>query len=255
MINEAIILAGGLGTRLRSAVADLPKCMAPVDGIPFIHFIVAFLEKEGIQNFIFSLGYKNEVIITYLDTAFPQTNKKYIIETEQLGTGGAIKKAVSAVAGENVIVVNGDTLFNIDISRLTDFHERKQADCSLALKQMTNFSRYGSVELSSGDVIKAFREKEFCEKGNINGGIYALNIASFLSNDLREVFSFEKWLEENTAFKKLYGDVYENYFIDIGIPDDYNRFREDYNLILAKHNKNSGAPGQQFPKDFFDLLD
>src|SRR5690349_17838421 len=109
-MNEAIILAGGLGTRLRSAVADLPKCMAPVDGIPFIHFIVAFLKKEGIEHFIFSLGYKNEVVTNYLDTTFPQINKTYIIEPEQLGTGGAIKKAVSAAVGENVIVVNGDTL-------------------------------------------------------------------------------------------------------------------------------------------------
>ena len=93
MIKTAIILAGGLGTRLRSAVADLPKCMAPVDGIPFISFVIAYLKKEGIENFIFSLGYKSEAIITYANANYKELNKKYVIEPTQLGTGGAIKLA------------------------------------------------------------------------------------------------------------------------------------------------------------------
>ncbi|MCW3089826.1 MAG: Nucleotidyl transferase [Ferruginibacter sp.] len=259
MIKEAIILAGGLGTRLRSAVADLPKCMAPVQGIPFIHFIVTYLQKQGIEKFIFSLGYKHERITQYIDKTFDGLNRKYIIETEQLGTGGAIKKAALATESENVIVVNGDTLFNIDIANLAEFHEQSGADCTLALKEMSQFRRYGSVELFSSGVIKAFHEKKFCEKGLINGGIYALHIPSFLKEPLPDVFSFEKdFIEKYTAVKKICGAVYQNYFIDIGIPEDYQRFQDDYNNIILK-NPSVESLGNEttssFLNSFFDLLD
>lgn len=256
MIKEAVILAGGLGTRLRSVVAGVPKCMAPVNGIPFIHFIVAHLKIEGIEKFIFSLGYKNEIITGYLDKTFAGTDKKYVIERELLGTGGAIKKATGSAESDHVIVVNGDTLFNIDISRLSAFHENKQSDCTLALKEMTDFNRYGAVETLADGSIKAFHEKKFCDKGTINGGVYALNIPAFLKEDPPDVFSFEKWMEENTATKKLYGEVFENYFIDIGIPEDYQRFSDDYNLLLA--NQSDKNPDSKitasFLDNFFELL-
>ncbi|MEJ7589243.1 MAG: nucleotidyltransferase family protein [Ferruginibacter sp.] len=239
MINEAIILAGGLGTRLRAVVADLPKCMAPVNGIPFIHFIVAYLKKEGITKFIFALGYKNEVIIEYLDSRFGATDKRYIIETVPLGTGGAIKAAVKVARNENVIVLNGDTLFNVNVAGLAAVHETQNAVCTLSLKEMVRFSRYGSVELNPEGCIKTFHEKQYCERGLINGGVYALNVPSFLKELLPEVFSFENWLEKNTGVKKICGSIHQNYFIDIGIPADYDRFRADYNVILPGKKQDS----------------
>src|SRR5258708_20198554 len=132
MIKSAIILAGGLGTRLRSAVADLPKCMAPVNGIPFIAFVIAYLKKEGIENFIFSLGYKSEVIINYVDAYYKELNKKYVIETKQLGTGGAIKEACKVVSEKDTVVVNGDTLFSININNLSRFHKTNTPDSTIA---------------------------------------------------------------------------------------------------------------------------
>lgn len=237
MIKTAIILAGGLGTRLRSAVADLPKCMAPVHGTPFISFVIDYLKKEGIENFIFSLGYKSEAIISYADAAYKELHIKYVIETKQLGTGGAIKAACKETADENVIVVNGDTLFTIDISRLSQFHAANTADCTIALKEMLDFDRYGAVELNSDNSIKAFKEKQFCIKGTINGGMYALTVSNILTDDCPEVFSFEKdWLEKNTGIKKLYGIVNDRYFIDIGIPADYQRFQDDYRTIIDQNN-------------------
>lgn len=235
MIKTAIILAGGLGTRLRSAVADLPKCMAPVYGTPFISFVIAYLQKEGIENFIFSLGYKSEAIINYTEITYPNLQKKYVIETKQLGTGGAIKAACKEAVEKNVIVVNGDTLFDININELSQFHQTHGADCTIALKTMQDFDRYGAVELNSNNTVKAFKEKQFCTNGTINGGVYALAVGDLLTNNYPEVFSFEKeWLEKNTGTKKIYGVINDAYFIDIGIPEDYQRFQDDYKTIVAQ---------------------
>lgn len=229
MIKTAIILAGGLGTRLRSAVADLPKCMAPVNGKPFISFVIAALQKDGIENFIFSLGYKSEAIIDYMDANFKELPKKYVIETKQLGTGGAIMEACKVVEEKDVLVVNGDTLFMADIKALALFHQSKQADCTIALKEMTNFDRYGAVELAADNTIIAFKEKQFCSIGSINGGVYALSVQGLQNENYPEVFSFEKeYLGKNIGIKKLYGVVNKGYFIDIGIPEDYLKFQNEY---------------------------
>lgn len=236
MIKTAILLAGGLGTRLRSAVADLPKCMAPIDGIPFIDFVIGYLKKEGVEHFIFSLGYKSEAIINYVNGHYPQLNSTYVIEDKQLGTGGAIQLACKSAKTENVIVINGDTLFSIDLNKLSNFHESNFADCSIALKQMNNFDRYGAVEIATDNSIIAFKEKQFCASGTINGGVYALKVASLLEGNYPEVFSFEKeYLERGTIIKRLFGLVQDNYFIDIGIPEDYRRFQEEYKIVLAKN--------------------
>ncbi len=241
---EAIILAGGLGTRLRSVVSDVPKCMAPVNGIPFINFIITYLKKEGVERFIFSLGYKSEMVIDYVNNTFPDLDKAYVIEDTPLGTGGAIKLACSKATSTDVLILNGDTLFNINLKALAEFHISKKADFTVALKEMRNFSRYGAVEIDKNHAIKAFHEKKYCEQGFINGGIYALNVNSFMTEALTDVFSFEKdFLEKNTGKKNFYGLECAYYFIDIGIPEDYDRFIRDFNLIFDKskyHKKDSG---------------
>lgn len=251
MIKTAIILAGGLGTRLRSAVADLPKCMAPVDGIPFISFVIAYLKREGIENFIFSLGYKSEAIITYANADYKELHKKYITEPIQLGTGGAIKLACKETDEKNVIVVNGDTLFSANLKSLSLLHETNNADCTIALKAMKDFDRYGAVELNDDNTIKAFNEKQFCVNGTINGGIYALSIADVLTDNYPEAFSFEKeYLEKNTGIKKLYGVVNDGYFIDIGIPEDYLRFQKDYRHTISKNiSKGKAITAEEFIKE------
>ena len=251
MIKTAIILAGGLGTRLRSAVADLPKCMAPVNGIPFLNFIITYLKDEGIENFIFSLGYKSEAVINFVDLNYPELQKMYVVEDKQLGTGGAIKEACKWVTEKNVIVVNGDTLFNISLNNLSALHNEHNADCSIALKHMENFDRYGVVEIDDRYQIKAFKEKQFCTKGSINGGVYALAISSIVDEAFPEVFSFEKeYLEKNTSIKNLYGIVNNGYFIDIGIPEDYQRFQDDYHNISIKNNhQNTTQSIKQFIKE------
>src|SRR4051794_2954998 len=140
-IREAIILAGGLGTRLRSAVPDLPKVMAPVLAKPFIGYLLDYLNSQGIQRYIFSLGYKHEVVHQYLDTQYAAFDISYSIEEEPLGTGGAVKFALDKTKSRDVLVVNGDSFFTVDISKLSAFHMMCGADCTLSLKPMKNFDR------------------------------------------------------------------------------------------------------------------
>lgn len=228
MIKECIILAGGLGTRLRSIVSDLPKCMAPVAGKPFLAYVIDNLIKEEIEKFIFSVGYKSESIIEFVNTEYSKYSIQYSIEKEPLGTGGAIKLACSKSSEKNVLALNGDTLFSINISKLSKFHQLKNADCTLCLKPMQNFDRYGVVELDNNNTITSFKEKKFYEKGLINGGVYALTTDKFLEEELPEKFSFEKdYLEKKvnaeTYAKTISGFVQDEYFIDIGIPEDYER--------------------------------
>jgi D-glycero-alpha-D-manno-heptose 1-phosphate guanylyltransferase len=234
MISEAIILAGGLGTRLRTVVSDKPKCMAPVAGKPFLYYLISFLKDNGIENFIFSVGYLHEIIEDYLKESFPALPYKISLENEPLGTGGAIKLACSKTSAKNVLICNGDTLYKIDLITLKKFHEEKQATCSLALKPMENFDRYGVVELNKNESVKTFKEKQFYKSGLINGGVYALNIPQFLKEDLPQKFSFEKdFLEKKVCLPKqdncsLFGLIQDEYFIDIGIPEDFARAQIEF---------------------------
>ena len=229
MIKEAIILAGGLGTRLRSVVSDAPKCMAPVSGKPFLSFLIFYLQKSGIENFIFSVGYMHEIIEQFLEENYPDLKYKIALEEQPLGTGGAIKLACTKTSEKNVLVCNGDTMYKIDVALLSKFHEEKKAACSLTLKPMHDFDRYGVVTLNDDQSIRSFKEKQFYKSGLINGGVYALNVDDFLKEPLPEKFSFEKdYLEKKVVFPRntqsqLYGMVQDEYFIDIGIPADYER--------------------------------
>jgi D-glycero-alpha-D-manno-heptose 1-phosphate guanylyltransferase len=231
MIKEAIILAGGLGTRLRSVVSDVPKCMAPVAGKPFLHYLIEFLQKSGVESFIFSVGYLHEIIEEYLDKNYKQLPYKISLEREPMGTGGAIKLAAKKTSQKNVLVCNGDTFYKIEVELLDKFHRENNAACSLCLKPMYHFDRYGVVELNRDLSIKSFKEKKAYSSGLINGGIYALNIPGFLKEDLPEKFSFEKdYLEKNVVSdtkSKLYGMIQDKYFIDIGIPEDFERAQKE----------------------------
>jgi len=227
-IKECIILAGGLGTRLRSAVPDLPKCMAPVAGKPFLSHVIDHFHAQGIDQFIFSLGYKHEVIEAYLDHSYAALQKQYVIENEPLGTGGAIQLACRQATEKNVLVLNGDTLFKIEVQPLAAFHQQHAADCTLTLKPMHHFDRYGVVELQENGALQHFKEKQYYQSGCINGGIYALQIDNFLKEGLPEKFSFEKdYLEKLYTQRPMFGMVQDAYFIDIGIPEDYEKANAD----------------------------
>ncbi len=223
-IKEAIILAGGLGTRLRDAVPELPKCMAPINGKPFISIVINYLQNQGIEHFIFSLGYKSEAFTNYLAEILPEGTYSIVVENEPLGTGGAIRFACSAVTTSDVLVVNGDSIFKNKLSEQSKLHFEKNAHCTLALKPMENFDRYGAVELNEDHHIALFNEKQFVAKGLINGGVYLLNVQAYLDENLPEKFSFETdYLQQFFRTRNIIGIEQNGYFIDIGIPEDYLR--------------------------------
>ena len=226
--GEAIILAGGLGTRLREVLPDIPKSMAPVDGRPFLSFVIDHLRIQGIQRFVFSLGYKWEMIEQYLQQHYPTLNHTSVIEEEPMGTGGAIQLAIQKVVSENVFIANGDTLFKAKLKELSQLQKNKNAACTLALKPLKQFDRYGAVELDKEKKIISFREKQFYENGFINGGLYLLNKTRFLDHSFPEKFSFEKeYLEKYYREESFYASVQDEYFIDIGIPKDYQKAQDD----------------------------
>lgn len=230
--KEAIILAGGLGTRLRSVVTDLPKCMAPVAGRPFLKHVIRYYLSQGIEKFIFSLGYRHEVIQEFLNAEFPALNCQCSIEQEPLGTGGAIQLGCRRATDNHLIVVNGDSLFKADIKDAFAFHINNNAECTLLLKPMENFNRYGVVEVDDDFVIKNFKEKQFFQAGDINAGVYILNVESFLDKGFPEKFSFERdYLEKYFSNNNLFGVIQDKYFIDIGVPEDYQRAQKELKQI------------------------
>lgn len=228
-MKECIILVGGLGTRLQSVVNDVPKCMAVVAGKPFLKYILDYLEQEKIEHIILSLGYKHEVILDWLTAQKYPFPISYVIEEEPLGTGGAIKLAFEKVQSERALVINGDTFFDIELDSLYLFHNKQDADISVALKEMEDFDRYGTVKIDSEHKIEIFEEKKHQDRGLINAGIYCIEKKVFRLLNLPQKFSFEKEiLESKLRVLKIYGFGTSGYFIDIGIPSDYEKANIDF---------------------------
>jgi len=222
---ETIVLAGGFGTRLQKVVNNVPKPMAPINDKPFLFYLLKFLQKNGIDRIILSVGYKWEIIKEYFGEKFDNIDLIYSIENEPLGTGGAIKKALSYLENDQSFVLNGDTFFNISLNEL---RLNKNSKIILALKKMQNFDRYGNVKIDDNGSIIALEEKKFTENGNINGGIYLLRKNIFDEFDLPKKFSFEEFLEKNYKKLNATGKIFDDYFIDIGIPKDYEKAKKDF---------------------------
>ncbi|MFR2352832.1 MAG: nucleotidyltransferase family protein [Bacteroides ovatus] len=228
---EVIILAGGLGTRLRSVVSEVPKCMAPVAGRPFLCYLLKYLTRYNVTRVILSVGYLREVIYKWIDEVkddFP-FDFDYAVEEEPLGTGGGIKLALSKTSGNDVLVLNGDTYFDVNLNNFYEQHRACLSSVSLALKPMKKFDRYGAVETNEYHIIKAFHEKQYCKEGLINGGVYLINKLNIDYNALPMKFSFEKEvLERGVQKHNIYGFDFGGYFIDIGIPEDYAKANEEF---------------------------
>lgn len=230
---ECIVLAGGLGTRLRSVIGAQPKCMASINGRPFLEYLIRYLDKSGVTRIILSLGYGAEVVTDWLQF-HPGKDKIVVVkEEEPLGTGGAVSFAMQQAEQDHVFILNGDTLFEIDLGSLCAFHKEKASETSIALKEMTEFDRYGSVLTDGQARITAFEEKKYRGRGRINGGIYLVNRKRFLERGLAGKFSFEKdYLERYTEEGKFFGQAFPDYFIDIGVPEDYERAKHDFKIMF-----------------------
>ena len=230
---EAIILAGGLGTRLRSVVSEVPKCMAPVAGKPFLWYLLTYLARyPEVGRVVLSVGYLREVIFDWVRSVAGQFPFPidYAVEEVPLGTGGGIRLALSKCMSDDVLVLNGDTMFDVDLRRLFESHvQHPDAAVTLSLRQMQQFDRYGRVSMDASQVITCFHEKQYCEDGLINGGVYLIRRSRLDLSALPERFSFEKEVfEPHVQLRDLYGYVSDGFFIDIGIPEDYQRAQFEF---------------------------
>lgn len=228
---EVIVLAGGLGTRLRSVVSEVPKCMAPVAGKPFLWYLLKYLTRYDVSKVILSVGYLRGVIFDWVEEVkddFP-FHFDYAIEEEPLGTGGGIRLALNKATTSDVVVLNGDTYFDVNLEELMKNHRLYSSAVTLALKPMCDFDRYGRVVIDNMDKrIVEFKEKEYCKEGLINGGIYVINRLEPIFEGLPKKFSFETAVfEPQCKLGKLFGVVQDGYFIDIGIPEDYKKAQEE----------------------------
>jgi D-glycero-alpha-D-manno-heptose 1-phosphate guanylyltransferase len=246
MVTEAIILAGGFGTRLQSVVNDLPKPMAQVNGQPFLNYQLLYLKHFGIQRVILSVGHLHEKITDHYKNEFEGLEIDYTIEKEPLGTGGGIRMALEKCKGDQVLILNGDSFFDIDLNFFIGQHVAVNADCSIALREVENAARYGTVELEEDSSLKgnapmsrirSFKEKSGEEKeGLINAGIYILNKKTYLNNTMpQSKFSIEKdFFEKQLSHLNIFGSRHEGYFIDIGIPEDYAKAQNDFKGFTYK---------------------
>lgn len=218
--KEAIILCGGLGTRLRSVISDVPKPMAPINNKPFLAFVLEYLKKQNISRVVLAVSYKYEIIQEYFGNSYLGMQILYSIEKEPLGTGGAILEALNLINSDSCYVLNGDTFFDVNLDRL----KLDDSDICVALKPMKNFDRYGSVDIDNNSYISAFNEKKFTSNGLINGGVYLIKKNIFNSFNLPNKFSFEEFFQENFLIFNAKATLFDDYFIDIGIPQDYKAF-------------------------------
>ena len=227
--REAIILAGGFGTRLQGVVKDLPKPMAPVNGRPFLTYILDYLIDYEYQRVVLSVGYLHEKIVDYFGRNYKTLAIDYAVESEPLGTGGGITNALSKCTADNVLVLNGDTLFKADFTAFEQLHADQESLLSIVLRQVPDTSRYGSVSVDDSERIVQFTEKkDAAGAGLINGGIYLINKQLFQKFTFPSKFSFEKDLMEKYYMQEtFYGMPSDGYFIDIGIPEDYARAQQE----------------------------
>ena len=193
MVKEAIILAGGFGTRLSHVLGNVPKPMAPVYGRPFICYILDKLIDHGITHVVLATGHLHEQIESYFANGYRGLTITISNETTPLFTGGAILQAAQYITGDHFIAINGDTLFDADLTQLSRFHLDHNADLSIVLRRVEDTSRYGSVVVGEDNAVIAFREKQQSQgAGLINGGIYAISKKWLLSLNMPQQFSFEK---------------------------------------------------------------
>lgn len=233
---KVIILAGGLGTRLRTVVKDVPKPMAEIDGTPFLEILMDNMLHYGADEFVLCVSYMREKISSYFGASYKGCPVRYSVEEEPLGTGGAIKQAFDLFGLDEAIVINGDSFIKMDYA---DFYKKNSAQIlSIALKYMDNASRYGLVE-TQGDYILRFNEKSTeAKSGLINAGIYLINKALWQYAPKENKFSFEKDVLEK-YIGKIKASFYqtEDYFIDIGVPESYAQANRELKQVIGFKNK------------------
>ena len=230
---QAIILAGGFGTRLRSAIADVPKPMAPIGDKPFLAYLLDYLKAQGITRVVLSVHYLREQIQNYFQYDYRGITIRYAVEDQPLGTGGAIVHSMKMLdKDEPTFVLNGDTFLKLDYQHMFDQHQIETPLITMALRKVADCSRYGIVQVDQ-NVVTEFKDQGSDQPGLINAGVYLIDPALFDVMSLPMQFSFERdFLFPNVSKIRPAAFAIDDYFIDIGIPEDYSRAIKELPAIV-----------------------
>lgn len=227
--TEAIVLVGGLGTRLRPVVGDLPKPLAVVAGRPFLAWVLDHLARSGLRHVILAAGYRADEVRRVIGRRWQAMDIGYSVETTPLGTGGAVRAACELLHGDTVHVLNGDTFLDYDPEALAAGTFHAGASIGVALARVPDVARYGAVERGPDGIVVGFREKGQAGPGYVNAGCYFLGSDSIASLPEEASYSLEHAvLEPLSASGRVYGYTDTRGFIDIGIPEDYRRAQLEF---------------------------
>ena len=231
-MREAIILAGGLGTRLRSEVPDVPKPMAPIRNRPFLEYLLDYWIECGVKSFILSVGYMSEKIKLHFGTKYKGAKISYSYESVPLGTGGGLLLALQKTKEQNVLVLNGDTLFKVPLIDFHKFHQKQCSIMSISLFKFGEKERFGAVRLDENNYVTSIEPKSSDISGDANGGVYLIKVKDFIDifkNKINKKISLEEDLiktlinsnSNSNSNSNISGKLYKKTFIDIGIPKDF----------------------------------
>jgi D-glycero-alpha-D-manno-heptose 1-phosphate guanylyltransferase len=223
-VTVAVILAGGLGKRLRSVVSDVPKPMANVLGRPFLEYLMDYWIAQGVSSFIVSVGYKRELIIAHFANSYRGFTVTYVEEKHPLGTGGGM-----LLASQNLktpfLLLNGDSFFKVELLKLVEFHKHKDSDWTLSLFRANESNRYGAVEIDGNGQIQTFQSAKNAINALANGGVYYINPKVLRNSNFifgnsysLEIDIVPKLIKEK---RKFFGIEIDAQFVDIGLPKDY----------------------------------
>jgi len=237
VVTEAIILAGGLGTRLRSVVPDLPKAMVPVGGQPFLSYLLRHLEENGVLRVVLAVGYRRQAIQDFFGSKYGALQIEYSVEQEPLGTGGGLLQALAYINGPFAFVVNGDTFLRLDYRAMALMLDRSEhIDLVVALRAVADASRYGRAVVAAGR-IQGFTAGGTPGPGLINAGCYLVSRSIFNRYPMPAKFSWEHdFLEAQTAEVRPVAFPCDAPFIDIGVPE---ALEQAQTLIPAWVNANA----------------
>jgi len=233
---EAIVLAGGFGTRLKKCLEDIPKPLAPIGGSPFICRILDYLYANGVHRAIISTGYLAEKIENTIGSRYKGMTVDYSHEDSPLGTGGGIKKALGKCTEDDIVVVNGDSFFDVDLFEMKKFHDASGCPLTLAAKFIENAYRSGLLDFRNGRLC-GFLENGVAPSGYINGGVY------FIKRILLESVTEEKFSFENKILASGEHEIgvfeSDGYFIDIGIPEAYKLAEKEKDKLTSKRTRSA----------------
>ncbi|MEJ2157919.1 MAG: nucleotidyltransferase family protein [Desulfobacteraceae bacterium] len=234
------ILAGGLATRLRPVVQDLPKAMAPINGTPFLNYVLDSLDEQGGKNVLLCIGHKGDQLRDYYANTYRSLSLSYSIENSPLGTAGALRHCLSGVQSNDILVLNGDTYCDTDFNQFLSFFYRTQSKAAIVLVRKTNVSRFGSVEIDAeGRVVQFHEKKRRSGAGYVSAGAYLLKREIVERIPAEKEVSMEYEVLPDLIGKGLFGYDAASTFIDIGTPQSYRHAQRYFSDNIHSSRKKS----------------